>query len=441
MKEIKTTIKLKAVKLFLGGNTFDEIAKQLGIAKGSVVNIIDDFRNGFLPLPPGMAEYVDELRHLVVDLKKHQSTVAVVKPCLKLHTRMGEMGVDGEQVEQWLDICQDIASATVTNNQFVQSALELAEVTAANGLNYQSLLKDYNEKLELSKKLDIEIQHEKKEIIEHKKRREQSTAELNTINKAAVTALDNFEKQKGNLKLQLDEYIMQNQLSWEKVSTVAAILNTELGQIGLGQGEIGEISKQIAEAGSLVVTIRQLEEKRDKLQLEIANLEKEKVRFEGSIKILSNVNQKICNSIYEKGHQNDALDINIQAKEMKLKELNQSAWQMRTTLYEGNLIAAFLASPKGLDDYDLDRLVGLLVALRQKRLGLEPKQVKDTKGNVICQCPLPAIVDLDNKDIDMDTIRGELALQLMPLVKGKFVSALEHTTALIQCKAEMLFRG
>ncbi len=134
MKEIKISVKLKAVKLFLDGDTFDEITKQLGIAKGSVVNIIDDFRNGLLPLPFGMVEYVDELRHLVVDLKKQQTTIAAVKPCLKIHTRMKEMGVGDEQVGQWLDVCQHIASTTVANNQFVQSALELAEVTAANGI-------------------------------------------------------------------------------------------------------------------------------------------------------------------------------------------------------------------------------------------------------------------------------------------------------------------
>ena len=61
MKEIKTSIKLKVVKLFLGGDTLDDIAQQLGIAKGSVVNIVDDFRNGFLPLPPGM-EYTSKFR-------------------------------------------------------------------------------------------------------------------------------------------------------------------------------------------------------------------------------------------------------------------------------------------------------------------------------------------------------------------------------------------
>jgi len=425
MKEIKISVKLKAVKLFLGGDTFDEIAKQLGIAKGSVVNIIDDFRNGLLPLPFGMVEYVDELRHLVVDLKKQQTTIAAVKPYLKLYTRMKEMGVGDEQVEQWLDICQGIASTTVANNQFVQSALELAEVTAVNGMNYQSVVEDYGYKLELGKKLIIENQHKEKQ-------KAQSTAEINTITKAAATAQDNFEKQKESLESQTEEHIKQHNLSWEKVNTVAAILNTELGQIGLDQKGISEISKQIAETGSLTVTNKQLDEKKNKSQSEIDNLEKEMVHFEGSVKALSNINQKLCNSIYEKGHQRDELDITIPTKEAELKELNQSMLQGVTTIYEANLIVGFLVLPEGLDDDNLDKLVGLMLALRQKRLGLEPKQVKDAEGNVICQCPVPVIANLDNKDINMDTIRVELAMHLMPLVKDKFVPILQHQVGMIE---------
>ena len=434
MKDIKISIKLKAVKLFLDAYTFDEIAKQLGIAKGSVVNIVDEFRNGLLPLPFGMAEYVDELRHLVVDLKKHQTTVAAVVPYLKLYTRMKEMGVGNEQVEQWLDICENIASTTVANNQFVQSALELAEVTAVNGMSYQSVVEDYDCKLESSKKLIIENQHQEKQ-------KAQSTAELNTITKAAATAQDNFKKQKESLESQTEEHIKQHNLSWEKVNTVSAILNTELGQIGLDQKGISEISKQIAETGSLTVTNKQLDEKKNKLQLVIDNLEKEKVHFEGSVKALSNINQKLCNSIYEKGHQRDELDIIIPTKEAELKNLNQSMLQGVTTLFEANLIVAFLVAPNGLDNDNLDKLVGLMVALRQKRLGIVLEQGRDAAGNLTCQCTIPVIGNLDDKDIDMDTIRERLALDLMPLVKDKFIPLLEHDMALALCKAERPLLG
>ncbi|MBA7679239.1 hypothetical protein ES703_87526 [subsurface metagenome] len=216
------------------------------------------------------------------------------------------------------------------------------------------------------------------------------------------------------------------------MNTVAAILNTELGQIGLDQKGISEISKQVAETGSLTVTNKQLDEKKNKLQSEIDNLKKEKVGWDSSVKTLSSVNQKICNSILIKGPQRDELDIIIEEKEAEVKKLNQSLLQGWTTLFEANLIAGFLVSPKGLDDDDLDDLVGLMVALRQKRLGLEPKQVKDAEGNVICQCTIPVIGNLENKDIDMDTIRERLALQLMPLVKDKFVPILQHQMEVIE---------
>ncbi len=429
MKELKMNTKLKAVKLFLNGDTFDEIAKQWGIAKGSVVNIVEAFRNGLLPIPPGMVEYVDELRHLVVDLKKHQTTVAAVKSHLKIHTRMKEMGVGDEQLEQWLDIYQNIASTTVTNDQFVQSALELAEVTAANGMSYQSVIEDYNCKRKSNKQLSIDIQDKEKQ-------KEQSTAELNTITKAAATAQDNFTKQKESLESQMEEHIKQHNLSWEKVNTVAAIINTELGQIGLGQKEIGDISKQVAETGSLTVTIKQLDEKKNELQSEIDDLKKEEVHFKGSIKSLNDINGKIVNALLVKGPQRDALNVTIQKKEAELKDLNQSLLQERATIYEANLIAAFLVSPKVLDDYNLDKFVRLIVALRQKRLGIPLEQGRDAAGNLTCECRIPVIGNLDDKDIDMDMIREQLALHLISLVRDKFIPVLEHNWAIAQCKVD-----
>ena len=150
MKEISINQKVKVIKLFLGGQSYDEIGQQIGVAKGSVVNIIDEFREGYLAFPPGITEYVDELRKLVVDLKKHDTNVSQVKNYVKLHAKLKEMGVNSEQVDKWLDICQDIATPTVTTNQFVKAALELAQLTSANGLSYTEVITDYNSKLDTS---------------------------------------------------------------------------------------------------------------------------------------------------------------------------------------------------------------------------------------------------------------------------------------------------
>ena len=72
-----------------------------------------------------MTEYVDELRQVAVDLKKHSTSIAQLKSYLKLHVKLQEMGVGPDSTEQWLDVCHDIASPTVSNAEFVQAALEL----------------------------------------------------------------------------------------------------------------------------------------------------------------------------------------------------------------------------------------------------------------------------------------------------------------------------
>ena len=143
MKEITMNNKLKIIKLFLSGLSYDDIAMQVGVAKGSVVNIIDQFREGELPIPPGVTEYIDELRKVAIDMKKHGTTISQLKDYIKLHAKIKEMVADTDLVEQWLDICHGIATATVSNSGFVSAALELAQLTSENGCDYQSVIDDY----------------------------------------------------------------------------------------------------------------------------------------------------------------------------------------------------------------------------------------------------------------------------------------------------------
>ncbi len=93
MKEISINLKMKVIKLFLNGHTYDEIAEQVGIAKGSVVNIINEFREGYLPAPPGLVEYIDALRKLAVDMKKHDTSISQLKGYDKPHAKIEEIGV------------------------------------------------------------------------------------------------------------------------------------------------------------------------------------------------------------------------------------------------------------------------------------------------------------------------------------------------------------
>ena len=116
MRELSQNIREQTVKLFLQGVTYDDISWKLRIAKGSVVNIIDEFRDGKLSLPDDITDYVDELRHVVVDLKKHEVTVGQMRAFLRFHNRLKDLEVDDEEIEEMLDGLQDMIDCYYPNS-------------------------------------------------------------------------------------------------------------------------------------------------------------------------------------------------------------------------------------------------------------------------------------------------------------------------------------
>ncbi len=276
MREISIKAKRQVITLFFSGLSYDQISRESDVSKGGVVNIIDEFRAGDLSVPPGMTEYVDELRRLVVDIKRNDTGVSHLKSYVKLHAKLKEMGVNIEQADQWLDICQDIAIPTVSSNQFVKAALELAQLTSGNGMSYTSALADYTAKLDLCVKLDNDIEQKKEALNQLKSRlkeeTQQATEILNSINKVIATAQDAFQKQKKALHAQIEAYIAEHKLSQAKIKTVLAVLQSVLGKTGLSQNDVVKISGDIAAAGSLATYIGQLDIKKGDLEARVSLL-------------------------------------------------------------------------------------------------------------------------------------------------------------------------
>jgi hypothetical protein len=107
MRKLSQDIRQQTIKLFLQGFTYDDISWKLRIAKGSVVNIIDEFREGKLSLPDDITDYVDELRHVVVDLKKHEVTIGQMRAFLMIHKRLKELGENDGGIEEMLDVFRE----------------------------------------------------------------------------------------------------------------------------------------------------------------------------------------------------------------------------------------------------------------------------------------------------------------------------------------------
>ena len=185
MREISLKAKRQVITLFFSGLSYDQLSRESGVSKGGVVNIIDDYRDGRLVVTGDMTECVDELRRVSADLKKYHTTVSQVISYTKIHNKIQEMGVDSESLEQWIDICRDIALPDSADKQFVVAALELARMESQAGLTYQEILGDYKAKLAMSTDLDGELDKKEEQLskakLKHEREQEQAEKQLNSI--------------------------------------------------------------------------------------------------------------------------------------------------------------------------------------------------------------------------------------------------------------------
>ncbi len=327
MKVLTIAIKHKVIGLFLSGLPYDLIAQQVGISKGSVVNIVDEFREGYIQAPPGMNGYIDELRKMVVDLKKHNTTVVQLKGYAKLHTKMKAMGVDTGQLDLWLDICQEIAAPDASNKEFVSAALELAAVKEKTGQGYLATVEDTKkqQKVLLTLKDEMakgeeEFALAKQEWVEDKSR---AVKELQSITEAAKTAKEAFKEQKKQLKAVLDEYLVQNKLTWHKVKVATALLDTTLNNADLSLEQIKEVTGLIAEVASIHSLVQQLDKTKKEVEPEVDSLLRYQKELEHDNFHLEHIKQNVFNAYRQRQQEGEELASRIEKRKEKLNVLEQ----------------------------------------------------------------------------------------------------------------------
>ncbi len=89
----------------------------------------------------------------------------------------------------------------------------------------------------------------------------------------------------------------------------------------------------------------------------------------------------------------------------------------------------FIMDPISLDNRDLDKFVGEVVALRQWRTGRGVKRVIGSNGTVLCECNVPWVSIGAPRDISEERVRRRMAELHLPLVEDEFMARNEHESA------------
>jgi hypothetical protein len=428
MRELSPQQKNMVIKMFLEGYSYDEIANKFGVAKGSITNIVEELRTGNIILPNDIAGCADYLRKIAVDMRKNDTNVYELLPCLMIHNKLKSMGIGNHQIDSWLDICRQIASEDVSNRQFAKAALELARLMSKTGMSYESLVADYAKQSELLKSTQVKIANYKRRIKELRrnltKQQKHNDKYIQSLGKELAVATENHNKSKEIMKADLDKHLAENKLSWEKVDLVIALLNKKLSEAGLTETQVKEVSEEIAASGYLSVTISQQEAKSTKLNSELADLSG---KTEQSKKALQEINEeytKVKHVLNSRSQELERVKNEYNRANAEFAKAMKIVPQITSSFTVANLVFGFISDPQKLSAYDLDRFVKLMISVRQTRLGRSPNRVTDTQGKIICQCEVPVIyvdLDRDKYNVDLDGARQFLADLIFPLVKDRFV--------------------
>lgn len=435
MKELSQHKQIRVIQLFLKGYSYDEITLEADVAKGSVVNITNKFREGEIQLPAGNSDYIDLLREVAVDLRKSNTNIQKVQKYLRLQNELEKLGATEEEAEQWIETCRDLASSLTSSKQFIESALDLSKASSASGLSYRELVSEYTTKVQNLEKMNREIEHKRGNLEEAEqenvKQKELAIKELNTIQRTIASVQESYHRQKKELETQFDDYLEQNKINWDNAKLITSAIDSGLDINDLKDEDIAEIRKSIIKTGSIYKLLEKLDKRKNIMESAIKDLQTKIVAVNNTLSKARLSNQDSINSVADMRLEKDSLNNQLQVKTRELSRLDSEISEKSEDLYMSQLIIDFLLSPKDFSNRDLDRLTGLLITLRQRRLGITPDKVTDKNGNVICECIVPKLYDYFNIDeVNTDHAREVFAYYLTPLVRDKFVTRFEFDLAM-----------
>jgi len=139
MEKLSLRKQLGIVRLYLGGLSYDEIAVQAGVSKGTVANVVGDLKAGRVLDVQGPAEQLELLRELAVDLRRCRLTPGQAAAGLAVLSRLQAVGVEPGDIESWVAMCRELAAQETEPEVFVRAALALEELKKSTGLSAEAL--------------------------------------------------------------------------------------------------------------------------------------------------------------------------------------------------------------------------------------------------------------------------------------------------------------
>jgi myosin heavy subunit len=138
MEKLSASKRVTIVRQYLSGLSYDEIAAKRGVSKGTVANVISELKAGRLPEAASVAEDIELLRELSIDLKRSKLSPGQCATGLAVLNRISECGLNPADMERWPLILKSVGSEEEAQ-EFVRLVYSIQEVQERTGLSLDDL--------------------------------------------------------------------------------------------------------------------------------------------------------------------------------------------------------------------------------------------------------------------------------------------------------------
>jgi len=174
MDKLSAKKELAVVKLFLSGLSYNEISVKTGVSKGAVSSIIAKLKGGGFPEFADLADQIEVLRDLSLNLKHSGQTPVQCAVGLAVLNRIYECGLEVADIKRWSDIIK-MAGNDDTAKAFIEMVYRIQDAQKVTGLTIDEIDNKFQElqnKLAELQPTLTELDEKKDEIAELEKKRD-----------------------------------------------------------------------------------------------------------------------------------------------------------------------------------------------------------------------------------------------------------------------------
>jgi len=210
MEKLTAKKKLAVVKLYFSGYSYGEIKIKTGVSQGAISNIIAELKSGGFPEFADLADQIELLRELALDLKHSGQAPGQCAVGNAVLMRIHECGLDIADIERWPEILK-LAGGDDKAKEFVASVYRIQDFMNETELSLDEIDAKIQyletKAAQLQPTLDM-VDENKQEIAELHKKQDNLT-KVNDLLDEKYSLLDpivsKLQKRQADLEKQINE--------------------------------------------------------------------------------------------------------------------------------------------------------------------------------------------------------------------------------------------